>query len=104
MQISGTAGEFKQSIADAAQEVMVVRLARRFIPGGFAGQFNGREQVVFPQRVDGAIDRGKTQRGNKVARVRKDFLGAERAARALHNRPNRVALLCVALHGVGGRY
>ncbi len=98
-------GEIARALIDVkclaacvAAEMVVVPLAREFVPGGLAGQFYGHDFPEFLQRTDRAVNSCHAELWDNLPRALEDFLWHQRVALLMEEGPDGFALFGLAFH------
>ncbi len=97
------AEDLKHLAAISAMEMVVMLLARNFVPSSFTGQFHRHQPRFVHQRADGSVDRGDAQALNLVLRHFANLFGRKRTLCFQEHVANGSTLLGVSYccrHGV----
>jgi len=78
-QVGSALGNLEDPVAIPTVEMMVVRLARQFIPVWFAGKADEHQPLLADHHLEIAVDGCYPQAGGEVLRRLEDLLGTQRS-------------------------
>jgi hypothetical protein len=85
-------------IARPASEMVMVHLARRFVPRGLGRQLHRQESTITLQILECPIDRRDAQTTHCPGCGRMNLLNAQRTTGISDNLPDRTALTSILFH------